>query len=102
MARAGHLEVRLPPHVKPTDETNDQLIKKFLKECSKESLLQYLAEKSAYSRSFDKKSVIRRQKRLKYARNARKHNEELNGEFIPKTKKKKVAHQRSQAIENKQ
>lgn len=88
MARAAHLEVKLPPHVKPTDETNDQLIKKFLKECSKESLLQYLAEKSAYSRRFEKKSVVDRQKRLKYARNAKKYNEEFNGE-VTKTKKKK-------------
>ena len=65
MGRAGHLEVKLPPHVKPTDETNEQLIKKFLKECSKESLLQFLAEKSAHSRRFEKKSVVRRAQILK-------------------------------------
>lgn len=90
MARAAHLEVKLPPHVKPTDETNDQLIKKFLKECSKDSLLQYLAEKSAYSRRFEKRSVTIRQKKLKYKRNAKKHNEELANETQTKTKKKKV------------
>ena len=72
MARAAHLEVKLPPHVKPTDETNDQLIKKFLKECSKESLLQYLAEKSAHSRRFEKRSDAERARRLHYKRNAKK------------------------------
>lgn len=87
MARAAHLEVRLPPHVKPTTETNDQLIKKFLKECSKDSLLQYLAEKSAHSRRFEKKSVKIRQKKLKYKRNAKKYNEDLNsGKLDKKTK----------------
>jgi len=103
MARAAHLEVKLPPHVKPTDETNDQLIKKFLKECSKESLLQFLAEKSAHSRRFEKKSVITRQKKLRYSRNAKKHNEELNGDVVVKPKKKKK-HQTSkrQAPETKQ
>lgn len=89
MARSAHLEVKLPSHVKPTNETNEQLIKKFLKECSKESLLQYLAEKSAYSRRFEKKSVVDRQKRLKYARNAKKYNDELNGDIVSKPKKKK-------------
>ena len=89
MARAVNLEVKLPPHVKPTDETNDQLIKKFLKECSKESLSQYLAEKSAWTRRFEKKSVVDRQKKLKYARNAKKYNEELNSDTVKVKKKKK-------------
>jgi hypothetical protein len=88
MARAVNLEVKLPSHVRPTDETNDQLIKKFLKECSKESLVQYLSEKSAWTRRFEKKSVLDRQKKLKYARNAKKYNQELNSETV-KTKKKK-------------
>jgi hypothetical protein len=89
MGRAAHLEVKLPPHVKPTDETNDQLIKKFLKECSKESLLQFLAEKSAYTRRFSKKSDVEREKRLRYKRNARKSNEELNGGPLEKISKNK-------------
>ncbi len=87
MGRAAHLEVKLPPHVKPTDETNDQLIKKFLKECSKESLLQYLAEKSAYTRRFEKRSDVERARRLHYKRNAKKHNEELNGNSLDKKTK---------------
>lgn len=100
MARAAHLEVKLPPHVKPTDETNDQLIKKFLKECSKESLLQFLAEKSAFSRRFEKKSVVERQKKLKYKQNAKKYNDELNGNLPSKSKKKKV--QKTQSIDKKE
>lgn len=88
MARSANLEVKLPPHVKPTEETNEQLIKKFLKECSKESLLQYLAEKSAHTRRFIKKSVLVREKKMRYARNAKKYNEELNSTTI-KTKKNK-------------
>lgn len=89
MARAVNLEVKLPPHVKPTNETNEQLIKKFLKECSKESLQQYFAEKCSYSRRFTKKSIIVREKKMRYKRNARKHNNELNGDLPQKPKKKK-------------
>ena len=102
MSRAAHLEVKLPPHVKPTDETNEQLIKKFLKECSKESLLQFLSEKCAYTRRFSKKSDIDREKRLRYKRNAKKYNEELNGEFAPKPKNKKKAKHHQQVTEKKQ
>ena len=100
MARAAHLEVKLPPHVKPTDETNDQLIKKFLKECSKESLLQYLAEKSAYTRRFTKKSILIREKKLRYKQNAKKYNDELNGDLVKKAKKRKVT--RSQTADKKE
>ena len=100
MGRASHLEVKLPPHVKPTDETNDQLIKKFLKECSKESLLQYLAEKSAYTRRFTKKSILLREKKLRYKQNAKKYNDELNGDLVKKPKKKKVT--RSQTTDKKE
>lgn len=89
MARSANLEVKLPPHVRPTEETTDQLIKKFLKECSKESLQQFLAEKCAYSRRFTKKSIIVREKKMRYKRNARKHNDELNGDLPQKPKKKK-------------
>ena len=80
MSRSVNLEVKLPHYTKPTDETNEQLIKKFLKECSKESLVQYLAEKSTYSRRFVKRSVVKRQKRLKARHNAIKHNKEVNGD----------------------
>lgn len=80
MSRSVNLEVKLPHYTKPTDETNEQLIKKFLKECSKESLLQYLAEKSTYSRRYVKRSVVKRQKRLKAKHNAVKHNKEVNGD----------------------
>jgi hypothetical protein len=49
--------------------------------------LQYLFEKSAYSRRFEKKSVITRQKKLKYKRNAKKYNEEINSNRLDKKAK---------------
>jgi len=98
MARAAHLEVKLPPHVKPTDETNDQLIKKFLKECSKESLLQFLAEKSAHSRRFTKKSILTRQKKLNRLRNSKKYNEEINNDIVKVKKKKRYVKDRQSTV----
>jgi hypothetical protein len=89
MARAVNLEVKLPSHVRPTDETSEALIKKFLKECSKDSLLQFLAEKSAWTRRFTKKSIKDREKKLRYKRNAQKHEQQLNNESLDKAKKKK-------------
>ncbi len=89
MARAVHLEVKLPGHVIPTAETTDILIKKFLKACSKESIVQYMYENCAYTRRFTKKCVLERQKRSKYRRNAQKHNKELISMPEEKTKKKK-------------
>lgn len=97
MGRAVNLEVKLPPHVRPTDETSDQLIKKFLKECSKESIVQYMYENSAWTRRFTKRSVTERMKRSKYRKNAQKYQEELNSEKTeaPKKKKKVKTHQTS-------
>lgn len=89
MARAGLLEVKLPPGVNPSSESTEMLIKKFLKECSKESLVQYLYENCAYTKRFVKKSVKERLKRNKYKKNARNHNEELNGDKVEVPKKKK-------------
>ena len=101
MARAVNLEVKLPSHVRPTEETTDQLIKKFLKECSKESLVQYMYENCAWSRRYTKKSVKEREKRLRYKRNARKYQEELNNELPKKAKKKKFV-KKDQMTVNKQ
>ena len=89
MSRSVLLEVKLPPGVTPSAESTDFLIKKFLKECSKESLVQYLYEECAYTRRFTKKSVKERLLRSKYKRNAKKHNLELNSETVDSPKKKK-------------
>lgn len=89
MGRAVHLEVKLPDHVKSTDETTDQLIKKFIKACSKESIVQYMYENCAWNRRFTKKSVKEREKRLRYRRNAQKHNKDLLSEVDDKGNKKK-------------
>ena len=89
MSRAVHLEVKLPDHVRPSEESTDQLIKKFIKACSKESLVQYLYDNCAWNRRFVKKSVKEREKRQRYKRNAQKHNKDLMSEVEEKTKKKK-------------
>ena len=96
MGKAVNLEVKLPDHVRPTDETTDQLIKKFLKACSKESLVQYMYENCAWTRRFKKNCVKEREKRLRYRRNAQKHNQELANEVDDKLKKKKKSVNRQQ------
>jgi lysyl-tRNA synthetase class II len=95
MSRAALLEVRLPENVRPSAESTEMLIKKFLKECSKESLVQYLYEECAYTRRFVKPSVKERLKRNKYKRNAKNHNLELNKEVEETVKKKKKKQQHS-------
>ncbi len=96
MSRAVLLEVKLPPGVNPTADTNEMLIRKFLKECSKESLVQYLYEECAYTRRFTKKSVKERLLRSKYKRNAKNYNLELNSEVEKEPKKKKKTTQQKQ------
>lgn len=99
MSRAVNLEVKLPSHVRPTDETTDALIKKFLKECSKESLMQLIYEKSAWTRRFIKRSDEERNRRLKYKRTAKRNNSELASEVDEAAKKKKktdIRHQNTQ------
>ena len=96
MSRAVLLEVKLPPGVNPTADTNEMLIRKFLKECSKESLVQYLYEECAYTRRFTKKSVKERLLRSKYKRNAKNYNLELNSEVEKEPKKKKKPTQQKQ------
>jgi hypothetical protein len=89
MARAALLSVSLPPGVRPSAESTENLIKRFLKECNKDSLVYYLYENSAMSRRFTKKSIKERQKRINRLRNSKKYNEELNKEGIEAPKKKR-------------
>ena len=86
--RPVRLETRLPKGQQPSLENNETLINRFLKACSKESLLQYLYEHSVYTSRFDKPSVVERQRRLEYKRNARKANTEKMKDFGDKIKKK--------------
>lgn len=74
--RPVRLETKLPKGQVPSLESNESLINRFLKACSKESLMQYLYENSVYTRRFDKPSVLERQRQLRYKRNARKANAE--------------------------
>ena len=87
--RPVYLETRLPKGQQPSLENNEALINKFLKACSKESLLQYLYEYSAYTKRFDKPSVLERQRQLQYKRNARKANSEKLKDLSDTVKKKK-------------
>lgn len=89
MSKSALLSVELPKNMKPSFEANEYLIKKFLKECSKDSLLYYLSENSAMSRRFTKKSVKMRQKKLNRLRNAKKHQQEVDRDFLDDKKKKK-------------
>lgn len=93
MSRAALLSVELPPGVRPSAESTEMLIKKFLKECSKDSLVHYLFENSAMSRRFTKKSIKERQKRLNRLRNSKKHQQEVDKDFIDDKKKKKKKYQ---------
>lgn len=88
MPRPVSLEVKLPKGQQPTSQTNESLINRFLKACSKQSLLRYLYENSAYTKRFDKPSVLERKRQLLYKRNARKANKENSEVFEEKVKKK--------------
>jgi hypothetical protein len=89
MSRAALLSVALPPGVRPSAESTEMLIKKFLKECSKDSLVHYLFENSAMSRRFTKKSIKMRQKRLSRLRNSKRYQQEVDKDFLDDKKKKK-------------
>ena len=85
--RPAHLETKLPKGKLPSLENNELIINRFLKACSKESLLQYLYENSVYTKRFDKPSVLERQRKLLYKRNARKAAQEKNLDIADKSKK---------------
>lgn len=87
--RPVRLETRLPKGQAPSLENNENLINRFLKACSKESLMQYLYENSIYTKRFEKESVLERQRELQYKRNARKANAEAMKDVADKLKNKK-------------
>jgi hypothetical protein len=92
--RPVNLETRLPKGLQPSLENNELIINRFLKACSKESLTQYLYDYCSYTKRFDKPSVLERQRKQQYKRNAQKANLELQAEInseSPKKKKKKLA-----------
>jgi hypothetical protein len=88
--RPINLETKLPRGLQPSLENNELLINKFLKSCSKESLVQYLYDYSSYTKRFTKSSVLERQRQLKYKRNAQIANLEVHAEEKATKKKKKV------------
>jgi hypothetical protein len=60
-----HVEVKLDPGVRPTDDTSEMLIRKFLKACTRENLSKYIYEHSHLCIRYTQPSVERRMKRLK-------------------------------------
>lgn len=86
--RPVRLETKLPKGQHPSLESNEALINKFLKACSKESLMQYLYEYSIYTKRFEKPSVLERQRQLEYKRNARKASAERELDISDKMKKR--------------
>lgn len=69
-----YLEVKPHKNQQPSLEGNESLINRFLKVCSKEGLMQLIYEKSAYTKRYDKPSIVKRQKKLLHRRNAQKAN----------------------------
>jgi hypothetical protein len=88
--RPINLETKLPRGLQPSLENNELLINKFLKSCSKESLVQYLYDNSSYTKRFTKSSILERQRQLKYKRNAQIANLQAHTEEKVNKKKKKV------------
>lgn len=86
--RPVRLETKLPKGQAPSLENNENLINRFLKACSKESLMQYLYEYSIYTKRFDKPSALERKRKLQYKRNARKANADKMNDPGEKIKKK--------------
>ncbi len=70
-----HLEVKakVDPR-KSKEQLNDDLIRKFLKKCSKENLLKFLFEKSADTRRFTDSSEIERMRRRRNKYRAQRDN----------------------------
>jgi len=86
--RPINLETKLPKGLQPSLENNELIINRFLKACSKESLVQYLYEYSSYNKRYDKPSVLERRRQLQYKRNARLANLETLSDEKTYSKKK--------------
>ena len=78
--RPGHLQV-----VASTDpskslaERNEEVIKRFLKKCTKDGLMKIIYEKSVYSRRYQKPSVRGKSLRTKYKYTAKRNAAEIDG-----------------------
>jgi ribosomal protein S21 len=59
------------------DEPPENLLKRFLKKCKKDKISEYLVEKSAYSRRYEKPSDLNRAKRGRAKFKQKKQTEEL-------------------------
>ena len=86
--RPVQLEVRLQKGKVPSLENNEGLISKFLRACGKDSFLQYIYENSAYTKRFEKPSVLERRRQLEYKRKARKAGRENAAEPVVEKSKR--------------
>jgi len=77
MSRPTNLEVRLPANLRPAVENNELLIRKFLKACSKENMMKEINEKNYHCKRYEKPSVHRRARILKYRKTMREREAKL-------------------------
>ena len=78
--RPINLETKLPRNLQPSLENNELIINRFLKACSKDSLNQFLYDFCSYTKRYDKPSVLERQRKNRYKRNAQLANLEKSQE----------------------
>ena len=85
-----HASAALPPDVKPSLETNELLIKKFLKSCKKEDLQKKVFDKSAGVRRFETPRQKERQERRRNKERAlREYREQNDPSFNDKAPRKR-------------
>jgi ribosomal protein S21 len=90
MSHPTNLEVTLPANLRPAVENNELLIRKFLKACSKENMLKEISEKNYHCKRYEKPSVQRRARKLKYRKNMREREAKLKQalDFLENNKKR--------------
>lgn len=88
----AHITVALPPGTRPTDDTTELLIRKFLKACKKENIAMHVFEKSADVRRFErpanKERLRKRNAKERAIREYNKLNDPNANDKAPKKKKR--------------
>ena len=99
----AHVCVTLPTGAHPSHESNDMLIRRFLKECNKANIVKNVFEKSHLCKRFEKPSTVERMRKLRYRKNAMKANQVLSDEAkeLLKKKRKRAEKQRKSEKNNK-
>ena len=88
----AHITVALPPGTRPTDDTTELLIRKFLKACKKENIGLNVFEKSNLVRRFERPGQTERMRRKRAKERALREYNKLNdpnyNDKAPKKKKR--------------